>query len=926
MPKKLIRIFIALLLLTPIFANASEPDGDKGGAIKGTVVDRSNKEPLIGAKVVVQGQTKGGVTDLDGHFQIEGVEAGAVTLVISYISYNTLKVEELVIRPNEITTIEVALDASTEQLQEFIVTAKANRESENLLLLEQKQSLLAVKALGAMELSRKGISNAEAAVAQISGVSKQEGVKNVFVRGLGDRYNATYLNGFPIPSDDPEYKNIALDMFETDMIQNISVQKAFSATHGGDVGGAVIDISSKELFGEKLLDISLSGGVNTSVMGNTFYRQDGTNYFGISRTQEPADGTYSAFTKLPAGTPYQFQNKLQPKPYNRPIDHGFGLSAGKLFNFSENALSLLLVANHSIDHSHTEQLNRTLAPIGGFSVDLKGPNSEITTRQMALLNATLDLRKKHQLEYNLLTIHSNNQYVAQLKGDDYVANENDGLVRMYRQQANDNLLIVNQLDTDWSLTDKLHLNLGTSLNLMRAKEPDRRLFYLSGEGQGDDTKWVTMASNTNRRFYSSLTENDYNAKAALEWSFNKESYLRLGYIGRYVDHHFTSREYNHDPVSSKSIMESNIDQFDWDRDFYNSQNLRTEANPSGFTLVQGEEFWYHSQKQIHGAYLEGTFPLLEKLMLQASLRADWVDLTVKFGQADKEKQDSQIHKFYLLPSLNLKYDLTDKQALRLSLSKSYTLPQVKEISLYQYVNIGYVSIGNPDIKPSDLWNIDLKWDYYLSPTEILTVTGFYKHLKNPMARVDRYISSGAQEYANPAPKVDLAGIELEFKKNLWQKTALLSASKHTLDLGLSGSYIWSHIPLENVEETSRNATLEGSSPWLLNTDLTYAYTKGWRHYTLAMVLSYFSDRIHTYGSRGITRGGLQYDIMEQGRANLNLVGSAKLSHQLSLKLKANNLLNSPYTRKQQPNDGSEAQVVSEYRKGVSFSVGLSYNF
>ena len=373
-------------------------------------------------------------------------------------------------------------------------------------------------------------------------------------------------------------------------------------------------------------------------------------------------------------------------------------------------------------------------------------------------------------------------------------------------------------------------------------------------------------------------------------------------------------------------MESNIDQFDWDRDFYNSQNLRTEANPSGFTLVQGEEFWYHSQKQIHGAYLEGTFPLLEKLMLQASLRADWVDLTVKYGQADKEKQDSQINKFYLLPSLNLKYDLTDKQALRLSLSKSYTLPQVKEISLYQYVNIGYVSIGNPDIKPSDLWNIDLKWDYYLSPTEILTVTGFYKHLKNPMARVDRYISSGAQEYANPAPKVDLAGIELEFKKNLWQKTTLLSASKHTLDLGLSGSYIWSHIPLENVEETSRNATLEGSSPWLLNTDLTYAYTKGWRHYTLAMVLSYFSDRIHTYGSRGITRGGLQYDIMEQGRANLNLVGSAKLSHQLSLKLKANNLLNSPYTRKQQPNDGSEAQVVSEYRKGVSFSVGLSYNF
>jgi len=51
-------------------------------------------------------------------------------------------------------------------------------------------------------------------VAQVSGISKQEGVKNVFVRGLGDRYNATLLNGFPIPSEDPEYKNIALEFLE----------------------------------------------------------------------------------------------------------------------------------------------------------------------------------------------------------------------------------------------------------------------------------------------------------------------------------------------------------------------------------------------------------------------------------------------------------------------------------------------------------------------------------------------------------------------------------------------------------------------------------------------------------------------------------------------------------------------------------------
>jgi len=114
--------------------------------------------------------------------------------------------------------------------------------------------------MGARELSRKGISDALSAVANVSGVSRQEGVKNVFVRGLGDRYNATLLNGFPIPSEDPEYKNIALEFFGTDIIQNIDVNKVFSGKSSSDVGGAIININSKELIGDRALALRLLGG------------------------------------------------------------------------------------------------------------------------------------------------------------------------------------------------------------------------------------------------------------------------------------------------------------------------------------------------------------------------------------------------------------------------------------------------------------------------------------------------------------------------------------------------------------------------------------------------------------------------------------------------------------------------------------------
>lgn len=926
-------ILVTILVLTILVSAYANPDDHnrKTGAITGVVVDKENKEPLVGATVRVEGQPIGGVTDLDGNFQLEGISSGEVTLIISYISYNTLRLEELIIKANEITRVEVALDASQEQLQEFVVTAKANRESENLLLLEQKQSLLALKAMGAMELSRKGISNAEAAVAQISGVSKQEGVKNVFVRGLGDRYNATYLNGFPIPSDDPEYKNIALDMFDTDMIQNISVQKAFSAGKGGDVGGAVIDITSKELYGKSALEVGFSGGTNTSVLGNTFYKQDGTSYFGVSNASEPSEGTFAKNVLPVTGTQYPFVNKLQPSILKAPIDHSFSISAGKQYSFdSGNSLSMFFVANHGIGYSHSERLSRSLNPIGSFGQDLSGSNSAISTRQMGLGHIAFEMRQKHIVQYNVLAIHSNEQYVALLSGIDTEKHQEDrGDVKMSRQQANDNLLLVNQIDTDWTLIDNLQVNAGISYNMMRSKEPDRRINYLFGVPKGDDIAWFPMGSDRNDRFFSHLTEDDFNAKVSINWGFADNSYFRVGYVGRYVDHQFNAREYNHGAIiGATPILDSQFDNMDWDKLYYNTANLKTEGMLNGFILERGSLDWYNSDKMIHSAYTEIALPLLKKLTLQASLRTDIVNFSVRQGQDDYERTYSEIKKNYFLPALNLKYDVNDKNILRLSVSKTYTLPQVKEISPYQYINIGYVSFGNPNIRPSDLWNVDFKWDYYISPPEIITATAFYKNVKHPMARIDNNISSGAQEYTNPSDQVNIAGIELEIRKNLFDETFLLSAKRHKLDFGLSGSYIWSRMELKEDPDNVRFTMLEGSSPWLLNSDLTYTYTKGFQTYTVALVLSYFSDRIHTYGSRGMTKSGNLNDLMEEGRSTLNLVASAKLTNNLSLKLKVNNLINSPYRRTMLPNNSNDGKpvVISEFRKGVSFSVGASWSF
>src|SRR5690606_30035225 len=153
-----------------------------------------------------------------------------------------------------------------------------------------------VEKIGAQELSRKGVGDAAAAVSQLSGVSRQEGSTQVYVRGLGDRYISTSLNGLPIPSSDPNLKNIALDRFTTDVVDYVGVDKSHNSIINGDFGAASVNIGSKNFSGTKLFELSLGSSANSNTFSrwNNFYLQDGPNFFGYSNYKVPADveGSY----------------------------------------------------------------------------------------------------------------------------------------------------------------------------------------------------------------------------------------------------------------------------------------------------------------------------------------------------------------------------------------------------------------------------------------------------------------------------------------------------------------------------------------------------------------------------------------------------------------------------------------------------------
>ena len=871
--------------------------------LKGRVKDSQSKEPLIGATVKVIGSDVASVTDIDGNFQLSGLKDGIYDIEIKYIGYKTAVKRQVKIEDNKVTTLDFEMETDNRVLAGVEVVAKANRESENVTMMEQKRSVIAVQTIGAQELSRKGISDAQAAVAKISGISKQEGVKNVFVRGLGDRYNFTTLNRFPLPSEDPEYKNIALDFFSTNIIQSIDVNKAFYSNTPADVAGADINITSKELTGDGKFNVSLSGGFNTKTLSSDFMRLDGVDMFGFADKTQPGGNLDT----------YNFRNSLDPSKQNLQINQSYTISGGKKFLLGENRnpLKLYLVAGHNKNYTHYEEEVRNSITTGELSQDMDGDISQVETSQIAMANLEYTHNKKHSLAYNFMMVHATKESVGDYLGmdADYQSSDTyEGFMR--RQQTNDNLLFVNQLISKWTLGRNIGLNAGLSYNTINGNEPDRRINNLVKTDSG----YVPMkGTGIQQRYFSELDEKDLNARASLVYKLNdgfeNNSNVQIGYMGRFVDDDFEAVEYDMSVVR-QTVFDINHISFD---DYYNQDNYA-----GGMFQLDRNIDKYGVSKNIHSAYAEATYQFTPKFIANLGLKYDDVDMKVNYNvNRGGSRGDQEIDKSYFLPRLTLRFNINDKHALRLAASKTYTLPQAKEISPFRYVSVSFNSQGNPNLKPSDNYNIDLKWDWYISPSEIFSITGFYKYIKNPISRIEIASAGGFLSYENISDHATAAGVEMEMKKHIFSRS-LENNGMSRLTLGVNGAYTYTcaKVPLATDPSGSQ---LEGAAPWIVNADLTYLFRKGGNSFTGALVFNYFSDRIYTIGTEGYQ------DIMENGIPTLDFVASAQIGKHFTINLKARNLLDAAHQLTRKGNATNSEVVLSKYKKGTDFSIGLSYN-
>lgn len=904
---------IKKLILFQLFLSISLFSLAQQGTIKGLVTDLKTKEPLVGATVMFDGTNTGTVTDFDGNYRIEHITPGTYTIRCSFISYETIRSEKVIIAPGQELTLNFELGESTVEIEDVQVVAQANRRSENMLLLEQKNSVVATQAIGAQEISRKGVSDAEGAVTKVSGISKQEGVKNVFVRGLGDRFNSTSLNGFPVPSEDPEYKNISLDFFASDMIQAIGVSKVFSSKMTGDVGGADINILSRELTWDAEFGIDASVGMNTKTVSEKFLKLDGVSSLGYAnKKQGPQDLTQ-----------YNFQNSLDPSKQNFQLDQNYSVAGGKklLVGANKNIYRFYILGMYLTDYSYTNGIVRSTTTDGTIYREQNYDSYAQNTSHMVMAN--MDYRfKGYVISYNGLYLHTNPQSVGDYFGKDTEVfqeigtDDSQGLLR--RQQANDNTLMVNQLTSKLQLSSRLTLDAGAAYNLVLGNEPDRRMNYLSY--LGDNTLRPKMGEGRQQRYFSEVKEHDINPKADFSYKLTREaddkSAFNFGYNGRFADRSFEATEYNH-TLNGQLEDQPEVNRYD----FYLDDIFNQEGLDNGTFSMRKNMNTYSVDKFINSGYGEVLYELSEKLTGIAGIRTDQVNMTVKYslyngGTTGK----NEINKLYILPNLNVKYDATAKSSFRIGASRTYTLPQDKEISPFRYDGPVWRSQGNPNLQPATNYNLDLKWDYYISQDEIFSLTGFYKYIQDPISRVEKASAGGYLTYDNISEHATIYGFELEVRKMIFN-TITEEGISTKLSAGINASYLSTDVKLEDkndIDFTNKWSKLEGAAPGIVNADLSYNIGKNDFSMTNSLVLNYFSERIYTIGAQGYQ------DIMEKGIPMLDFVTTTKLNKHWGLDLKARNLLNPSFRLTRDPSVSSGSITLSDYKKGLSVSVGVSY--
>lgn len=955
-------IFIHAVLTLSILAMFILPQvlvaqGSGTGKITGRIVDQQNGEEIPGAVVILDGTTIGDNTDFDGNYMIRNIKPGRYTVNIKCVGYANVIIENVQVKPNEVTKIDYALVSEAIQGEEQVIEAEVVTNTDAALLKLRQKSNSVSDAISSEAISNVGAGDAAGALKKITGGSVQGG-KYPVMRGLSERYNETQMNGINLPTPDMERKAVHMDMFPTNLLDNIEVIKTYTPDKPGSFTGGLINIGTKSYPESFTLKVSSSTAYNTQTTGKEGFLtyaggdsdwlgvDDGTRSTpGIIGTHNPppstAGGKFSSDTAHlieemadafgstqfdfdqeapPTNSNYSFSIGNQSSLFGKEVGYLASLTYNRSYSFYDDGLVF-----------RRKMVGQTLTTERDL-IDKHGREEAIWG---LMLGGSMKLNDNNELGLNFMRTQNGESKARYIRGkvpshadnNDFISHDLSWTERMLNSyQINGQHYLpgfMNSATITW--------NGGYTFNSQN--EPNlRRFTYEAGYNSetGDSVYQIRPSGYRGpTRIYRDMNADikSFDMKVDVPFKGINELSGKFSFGSAYSE---KSREYRKNEflftTSSYYRFNGDPDEFFNDDETglldstYNTFQDRWQFGFGRFFHnASTDRHNYDASEKITAFFWMLDFPLSNKLKAVGGFRLENTDLWVQ-PLNNNENDRGEVKESDILSSGNLIYAINDDMNIRGSYSRTLARPHFREIApvaTYEYA-FSYYNIGNPDLERTLIDNYDLRWEWFMRPGEIFAVSGFYKDFHNPIERALQHSENGNITYLN-VDDASVIGAEFEFRQRLDRISNTLKWFMLGANLTLIHSEI--NIPEKRLNELrvfdpdiDDTRPLQGQSPYIINIDLTYDNPETRTIATLAF---------NTIGKRLYqVSGGQTPDVYEKPATILDFVLKQKIFWGFDFKFKMTNILNSVY-RKVYDFQGTD-YLREEHQTGKTISFGLSY--
>jgi len=885
------------------------------GRIVGRVIDAEKGTAIAGSVVEVLGTSIQAQSSLDGRYTLANAPAGEVRVRARYIGYQAKVVEGIVVPAGGAVQQDIALTVQVVELEEITVAAAAERGTVNRALEEQRYAANVVSAVTAEQISRSPDSDAGQAVQRVSGVTVQDG-KYVFVRGLGERYTTTSLNGARIPSPEPEKKIVPLDLFPAGLLEGITTSKTFTPDQPGDFSGAQVDLKTREFPARRTAAVTMGVGLTTGATGVNLLRapRTGREWLGFSGSERDMPtvvreaGDLSGLTQAEADqVTAAFRNSWRARRSTGQPNGSLGFSIGGEDPVLGQRLGYVGSFTYGITQEKRDEEYRAQAQAqaGGRQTPFNqyaGNTGRVSVLWGGMLNLSTRIGTGTKVALNNTYNRSADNEATELRGHD---EEFDTDLERTRLTFVERSVRSNQLAAGHLIGERHFLDWSVTSSGVSRDEPDRSdLAYTLTNGQAD--LWFGAPRSANRTF-STLDETGWNLAAnyrLLLGPVANPATVKIGGAWRSTSRDADSRSYDIINSSLSPAERHAPAETIFDGSYALAGRLFIQANANAGR--------YSADEKISAGYGQIELPFARRFRLIGGARVErWnLDITTTdpFGAVvpvpARRKTD-------ILPAVALNIALSDNQTLRLSATETVSRPEYREIAPIQSFDFGgfLITVGNADLKRALVKNLDARWEWYPRSGEVVSVGVFGKFFDDPIERAIQPLSGQNSIIFINADKADNYGVELELRRRL----DFLGSAGNAFTLFSNATIMKSEITPGNtgvISLTERHRPMVGQAPYVVNAGLTWLSAGGaWNATVLYNVV----------GKRIAEAGGTPLpDTYELERHVIDFSLQAPFFAGATLKLDAKNLLDTPYRQRQ----GDVLRL--RYRAGRS--LGLAFRW